>query len=271
MDIIREAYEFLSKGGIIMIPILLCSVVGIILFVEREVSLRKKNILPDIFVENFKEAIKSRQWERAYQLCDNDRSVIAQLARTALQHARNDRAIIQEAIEEEAKRQVSRLERFTTVMGAIASISPLLGLLGTVTGMIQIFSRVASEFSQTQQMDAGMLAGGIWEALLTTAAGLSVAIPIFLLHHVVLNKIDRMVLALEKESAEFLDILAPPQEINADAPSAEPDYREETEDGQCPSTEMPVVKKRSKSSSDERKGGSKSKSANKSASEKGQP
>lgn len=206
----QESYAFLAKGGIIMIPIFLCSIIALALFFERLYFLRKKNIIPQKFTENLLQAISEKQFERAQSLCDQHPSALASIAAHALSFRNNKREIIQEAINDEAKRQNARLERLVPALGAIATVSPLLGLLGTVTGMIEIFGRLAAEFNRGAQTSPGLLANGIWEALLTTAAGLSVAIPVFFLHHYILSKIDKIMLDLEETSTKILNTLSPP-------------------------------------------------------------
>lgn len=193
-----------------MIPILLCSVIALALFFERLYFLRKKNVIPDQFVQNLVEALEHQQLERAQSLCDQNPSVIAAIAKHALKFHGKQRESIQEAIEDEAKRQAARLDRLVPAIGAIATISPLLGLLGTVTGMIAVFGRVASEFNSGAQTSPGLLANGIWEALLTTAAGLSVAIPVFFLHHFIMARVDKILLELEEHSTSILNAISPP-------------------------------------------------------------
>ena len=210
--ILVHCYEFLAKGGVFMIPILLCSVVSIVLFVERCVTLRRARRNMDDFLTAILEAVRERQYERAYTLCDGSHLPLAVIARKALDSRRLTREALAERLQETLAAEVARLERFFSMLGAIASISPLLGLLGTVTGMIQVFGRVADVFNAGGQANAGMLADGIWEALITTAAGLCVAIPTFVMHRYLVSRLEAFVIELEEASTCILDSIAPPPE-----------------------------------------------------------
>ncbi|MBQ9817451.1 MAG: MotA/TolQ/ExbB proton channel family protein [Proteobacteria bacterium] len=211
-DFFTSALDFLAKGGVLMIFIFLCSIAAIVFFIERLIALNTARRQIAQLSKPLREAIESSQYERAMTLCDSHPCALGALAQTALKHQQRTREGIQEAVSDEAKIQFSKLERFIPAIGIIASISPLLGLLGTVTGMIQVFSKLADEYAAGAHANPGMLAGGIWEALLTTAAGLCVAIPAFLLHRFLSSKLDRLWLELESESTQIIDILAPPPE-----------------------------------------------------------
>ena len=181
-EIITNAVDFLSKGGIVMLFIFLCSIAAIVLVIERCITLHADNKQTTQLTKPLLEALDNAHIERAYSLIDSHPCALASIASTALKHQGHSRESIQEAMTDEARQQDARLNRFIPMIGSIASISPLLGLLGTVTGMIQVFSRLADEYDAGSIANPGMLAGGIWEALLTTAAGLCVAIPVFLFH-----------------------------------------------------------------------------------------
>lgn len=207
---INETYEFLAKGGIIMIPIILCSIAAVTLFIERLYALRNKHTLPEGISQKIQKALQDKNFDDALKICQENPSAIAQIATQAIELRDSSRESMQEAMQDEAKRQVAKLERTIPAIGAIAAISPLLGLLGTVTGMIQVFGRVAQEFDRGMQANPGLLANGIWEALITTAAGLSVAIPTFLLHHFLTTKVDKIILRLEEEATLILNTITPP-------------------------------------------------------------
>ena len=209
-EFFSNAFAFLMKGGVLMIAIFLCSIVAIVLFIERMITLSKAAKQTDELAKPLTDAIREGQYERALTLCDSHPGPLSELAKAALEHKTLARESLQEAVSDEGKRQFSALNRFIPSIGTIASISPMLGLLGTVTGMIQVFSSLADEYAAGAHANPGMLAGGIWEALLTTAAGLCVAIPAFLLHRYLESKLDRLWLALEHHATEIVDILAPP-------------------------------------------------------------
>lgn len=209
-EFFSNAFAFLMKGGVLMIAIFLCSIVAIVLFIERMIALSKAAKQTAELAKPLTDAIREGHYERALTLCDSHPGPLGELARAALEHRTLTRESIQEAVSDEGKRQFSSLNRFIPAIGTIASISPMLGLLGTVTGMIQVFSNLADEYAAGAHANPGMLAGGIWEALLTTAAGLCVAIPAFLLHRYLESKLDRLWLALEHHATEIVDCLAPP-------------------------------------------------------------
>ena len=210
IDFFSNAFGFLAKGGILMVFIILCSIAAIVLFTEKWFALRKASKHTHSQRKSLEEAISEKQYERALMLCDAHPGPLSQIAKAAILHQNLTREALQESIQDEAKRQFSVINRRIPAVGIIASISPLLGLLGTVTGMIQVFSNLADEYAAGAHANPGMLAGGIWEALLTTAAGLCVAIPAFLLHRLLTAKLDKLWLELEESSTAILDLLAPP-------------------------------------------------------------
>ena len=148
-DFFTSALDFLAKGGVLMIFIFLCSIAAIVFFIERLIALKSARRQMTELSKPLQEAIESNQYERAMTLCDSHPCALGALAQTALKNQQRTREGIQEAVSDEAKIQFAKLERFIPAIGIIASISPLLGLLGTVTGMIQVFSkldvRVASQ------------------------------------------------------------------------------------------------------------------------------
>ncbi len=219
VDILKNCFEFLSKGGVFMIPIALCSIASVVIFVQRLIVLKKAFRELRTKKNALLEAIGNAQYERAYTLCDGSDNALITIVKTALNARKLVREALSEKISDTASRETARLERFFSMLGALASISPLLGLLGTVTGMIQVFGRVATEFNAGGQANPGMLAGGIWEALITTAAGLCVAIPAFLMHRYLVSKLDAFVLELEDASNAILDVIAPPPEVSAQTTS----------------------------------------------------
>ncbi len=206
----KHCFEFLAKGGIFMIPIALCSIASIVLFVERLLTVRKARKNMEEKRESLLEAIRAGQFERAYTLCDGSSIPLVVIAKTALDSRDLSREALAERLNDVASREIATLERYFSMLGAIASVSPLLGLLGTVTGMIQVFGRVADEFNMGGQANPGMLAGGIWEALITTAAGLCVAIPTFIMHRYLVGRLDEFVLELEDATTKIIDAIAPP-------------------------------------------------------------
>ena len=170
-----EAFQFLERGGPLMIPIALCSVVGLAIFLERMWVLQRSRILPPHFLSVVRPYVQDRNWVEVRRLCDASESAIAAILRGGLRHAGEGRSVVRESMEEAGRRVSGRLERYLGMMGAVASVAPLLGLLGTVTGMIEVFQQAEDTIQATGDVEPAQLASGIWAALMTTAAGLTVA------------------------------------------------------------------------------------------------
>lgn len=196
-------FEFLAQGGPIMVPIALCSVVGLAFFLERYWALRTPRIIPrDVRIE-LAELAKQNRRSDALTLCRKHDLALCRIVEVILLREEKPRAQIKEAVEEAGRRELAEMERNTEVVGTIAAIAPLLGLLGTVLGMILTF-----EVIQDQGLGVvSSLAGGISQALVTTFAGLSVGIPALIGHRYLLTRIDGLALDLEEASSEFLDHL----------------------------------------------------------------
>lgn len=208
-DFFTNAVEFLSKGGILMIFILLASLIAIAIFVERIIALKNENRQMQSLISPLMDAIKNQEFERANTLLDNNKSTLGIIVRKLIQNRHQSRDALLEIINDESQRQYSHLNRLIPTIGVIATLSPLMGLLGTVTGMIQVFSKLADEYAAGANANPGMLAGGIWEALLTTAAGLCVAIPAFLFHRGLNSILDNLWLSIQSNATDILNIIAP--------------------------------------------------------------
>ena len=213
-------YQYLVKGGILMIPILLCSIVGLTVFFERLWTLRvKRNIPPDL-LRRCEDLVRRGLIEEAMALCRRSRSPTGRVLQTALKNAGLGREAIKESVQEVGRREAAHLERYVGVLGTVANVSPLLGLLGTVSGMIKAFTVISVQGVG----NPASLAGGISEALITTAAGLTVAIPTFVAYRYFIGKTDRLVLELEQHAIHFVDLLKQP--VARVSPAAKPGHRE---------------------------------------------
>ena len=211
-------YEFLAKGGVLMIPILGCSVIALTLFLQRTWALQRTRILPRRLMALVLELLDDGKASEAETLCGTNSSAVAQLAVAGLRRRGRPRSVVREALEETGRREVSLLGRYVGGLGTIASISPLLGLLGTVAGMIRVFKQVVDEVAVHGHVNPGALANGIWEALITTAAGLSVAIPTYIAYRYLESRIDRIAVEMEEYALGLADHLA---EDATGAPAAE--------------------------------------------------
>jgi biopolymer transport protein ExbB len=229
-----DAFDFLAKGGWFMVPIAACSIFGLAFFLERIWHLRRERILPPRFLDVVSRLLEQRSFAKAESLCHANDSPVAAILTDALRYRGRSRDLIKEVMEETGRREIYFLERFTGVLGAIATVSPLLGLLGTVVGMIRMFQQVVAD-AGAGSVDVGLLATGIWQALITTAAGLVVAIPVFLGYRYVLGRIDRYAVEMEDIGLRALDYLVAPDEAPTSAADASPSV-EEALDGEVESS-----------------------------------
>ena len=195
--------EFLGKGGFFMVPILLCSVTAVGIFVERLFSLRRRRVAPAELVRGVEALVESEDLGAAGTLLDRNPAAIARVLAAGVRVAGQRRAVVKEHMEEAGRREAAELVRFVDTLGTIAGVSTLLGLLGTISGMIEIFSVVSTRSA----VNPATLAGGISEALVTTLAGLSVAVPTIVMHRYLLNKAGALTLEMERLSVRFLDLL----------------------------------------------------------------
>ncbi len=200
-------WEIMQKGGPIMWPIFFCSVVAFAILVERFLFLRRQQIDTRTFMEQISKSLKRNRVMESIDLCDKTRGPIANILKAGILKHDRPRAEIREAIEDTAIHEVPRLEKNLPVLATVAHIAPLLGLLGTVTGMVEAFQVIQSKSSSVNPVNPGDLAGGIWEALLTTVAGLCVAIPTYVAYNYLTSRVDGFVLDMERSATDLLNIL----------------------------------------------------------------
>ncbi len=196
--------SIILKGGVMMIPIAICSVIALAILFERLISLRKIRINTNTFVLQVKNMMLRRQIEEAIMLCKQTPGPIASIFKAGLLKHDRPREEIKDGIEGAAHAEVFHLEKNLGVLGTVAAITPLIGFLGTVTGMIKAFMQIQSLGGA---VDASVLAGGIWEALITTAAGLSVGIPALIIYNWLQSKVEMHVFEMQQSSNELLDLL----------------------------------------------------------------
>lgn len=196
-------FDILKQGGILMIPIVACSIFALGIIANRFYSLRDSKILPldeckEIWLMAERGAVNER---RASEIAEH--SPLGSVLVTGLLHAGKPRSLQKEYMEEAGRFVCHQMERYLNALGTIAAITPLLGLLGTVLGMIDVFAVITA----SGVGNPGMLAGGISMALITTAAGLAVAIPSLFFHRYFRARIDNIAVALEQEASRFADAL----------------------------------------------------------------
>lgn len=196
-------FEIVKAGGWLMLPLILCSVIAAAIIFERVWTLQRKRVLPDEL------AGKVRSWVDRAQLDDrhvralHESSPLGQILAAGLANRHRHRDVMKESIEDTGRHVVHDLERFLNSLGTIAAISPLLGLLGTVIGMVKVFSAITTHGVGNPTV----LAGGISEALITTAAGLSIAIPALIAYRYLRGRVDTLVVEMEKEAMRLVDAL----------------------------------------------------------------
>lgn len=205
-------WEFIVKGGPLMALIILCSVIAFAVFIERIWHLRRARIDTDRFVKDILELIKHNKIMEAIDKCNNTPGPIAHIMKMGILKHDRTREEIRESIQDAGVHEVPRLEKNLGVLATIAHISPLLGLLGTVTGMVKAFQVIEQKAVSMIPVNPGDLAGGIWESLITTVAGLTVAIPTYVVYNYLVNKVDGFVLEIEKSATELVNILAAKRE-----------------------------------------------------------
>ncbi|PIE03596.1 MAG: biopolymer transporter [Acidobacteria bacterium] len=191
--------EILGKGGWLLIPIGVCLVLSLAITIERFVNLRLSLFISEDSFSSIRKALARNDYDAALQLCRVENKLFNRLAETLVFYRETDSSQLRQLIMDQSRQESVALERFLPVMRTIATVAPLLGLLGTVTGMIKVFQTL----SLVGVSQAQGLSGGISEALLTTAAGLSVAIPTLILVHYFEGKAERIMLRVEKALIEL--------------------------------------------------------------------
>ena len=208
-------WEIVKAGGPFMVPIIICSIIAAGILFERLWTLQRKRVLPQELIKRVTDLTDRNQVTPKMIEALEKNSPLGRVLAAALANRDRGRAIMMERVEDTGRHVIHELERFLNSLGTIASISPLLGLLGTVTGIIRAFNAVMLG----GMGDPRMLAGGISEALITTAGGLAVAIPSFIAYRYLRGKVERIVVDMEKIAVKFADSLgAVPQ--SEDSPGA---------------------------------------------------
>ena len=203
-------WELVKAGGWIMLPIMLCSIVALGIIAERLWTLRPSRITPPHLLGQVWRWIKDKKLnnQKLKELRSN--SPLGQILAAGLANSKHGREIMKECIEEAAARVIHDLERYLNALGTIAGIAPLLGLLGTVLGMIEIFS----SFMGSGMANAALLAAGISKALITTAAGLMVAIPALFFHRYLQRRVDELVVGMEQEAIKLVEVVQGDRDVD---------------------------------------------------------
>lgn len=197
---LEDAWMLLQRGGIVMIPLILCSIISLAIFIEKLITLRRKRIIiPEIIsvIDNVKSL---EDISLAISICEKNKGVFSNIIQLVLKNNHLPKEEIREMFDDQGRQEVRTLERGLVILETIAAIAPLLGLLGTVTGMIKVFDVISVQGVG----QAGALSGGISEALLTTVVGLSIGIPTLVFYNYFTNKAENLILDIEKFSNDLM-------------------------------------------------------------------
>ncbi len=195
------------KGGPVMYPIALCSIIALAIIMERFYHLYRARINTDEFLKKITLLLKKGSIKEAIEVCENTPGPVAHILKAGILKHDKTKQEIKETIEEAGSQETPRMEKNLGILATIAHISPLLGLLGTVTGMVRCFRTIEIQSIAGSPVNPGMLAAGIWEALTTTVAGLVVAIPTLVTYNYLVALVDRMVLDMERSSVELIRVV----------------------------------------------------------------
>jgi len=201
-------WDLMQKGGPMMYLIVLLSILAFGVVIERIYHLTKARIDADKFMDSITSILKRNKIIEAIEMCNTTPGPIAHIIKAGILKHDRSRQEIKEAIEEAAQLEVPRLEKHFPILATIAHIAPLLGLLGTVSGMIKSFQVIQIKAMSMTPVNPGDLAGGIWEAMLATIAGLSVAIPTYVAYNYLVNQVDNLVYDMERSATDLVNLLS---------------------------------------------------------------
>jgi biopolymer transport protein ExbB len=204
---VRSLLQIFSEGGLLMYPIALCSFVMTVFCFERLVYLRPGRVIPRPFVKRLIEQLEQQQMDRdeAIELCAKNPSPMATICTAALKRYGRPAVEVEQMVLDAGERVTNQLRKHLRVFSAISNITPLFGLLGTVLGMIEAFNSIAGSNAMGRPE---LLAGGIGQALITTAAGLLVAIPAYLAYMYFLSKTDRLLMEMDGYAQKVVDVIS---------------------------------------------------------------
>ncbi|HYW35730.1 MAG TPA: MotA/TolQ/ExbB proton channel family protein [Balneolaceae bacterium] len=200
-------FSLLAQGGVLMIPLFLLSLLAVYVIVERWLSLNHSYMDVDDFLGQVEEMLKDGDRQRALTYCDNFDKPLPRIFKAGIRRLGRPIDSIEDALHNAGKKEIFHLEKRMNWLATIAGVAPLIGFTGTVTGMIRAFMDIQS---LQGNVNPSVLAGGIWEALITTATGLIIGIIAYGFYNFLLGKINRMVHELENASADFIDLLQAP-------------------------------------------------------------
>jgi biopolymer transport protein ExbB len=203
MDFTESISQIIQKTGIFIYPLLLCSIFGLAVFLQKVWQLRTSNTIPEKFLDLLYNFLHHGELKEATLLCHENNSSISRIAAAAIDARTYDKELLNEKVEQVGQNEAIDLARYIEGLGSVSTISTLLGLLGTIAGMIKIFGVISTE----DIINPPALAGGISEALYTTAIGLFIAIPAFIAYKYISGKYEELVSLLEQESKKITELI----------------------------------------------------------------
>jgi len=201
-------WDLLLKGGFVMIPLLLLSVLAVYIFVERVLTIKKASRVPEQFTDKIKNLVASGDINSARLVCSQTDTPIARMIEKGISRIGSPLKTIEASIENVGKIELYRLEKNLNLLATISGAAPMIGFLGTVTGMIQAFIAIAQEEGNVSPR---LLSTGIYEAMITTAAGLAVGIIAYLGYNYLVSQVSKVVHKMEYTSVDFIDLLQEPR------------------------------------------------------------
>jgi len=198
--------ELLFKGGWVMVPLALLAFMGLVIFVERYLTIRKASKDEMNLMLQVKQSVKSANLESALAICRNSNTPLGRMLEKGLLRIGRPIKDIEGAIENVGKLEVSKLEKNISILGIIAGIAPMLGFVGTIIGVITIFHEV----SVKGIIEIGTISGGLYVKMITSATGLIIGIIAYVLYHILNIMVDRIILKMETDAIEFIDLLEEP-------------------------------------------------------------
>lgn len=201
-------WELVQKGGPMMYLIIIASILAFGVVLERIYFLNKARIDSGKFMDDITNVLKRNKIIEAIEMCNATPGPIAHIVKAAILKHDRSKPEIRESVEEAAQLEIPRMERHLPVLATVAHIAPLLGLVGTVTGMIKSFQVIQQKAAAMVPVNPGDLAGGIWEALLATLAGLAVAIPTYVAYNYLVSEVDNLVCDMETSATDIVNLLS---------------------------------------------------------------
>ncbi|MFA5499808.1 MAG: MotA/TolQ/ExbB proton channel family protein [Candidatus Omnitrophota bacterium] len=201
-------WDMIQKGGPVMYLIIILSIIAFGVVIERIYNFNRARVDAQKFMDDILKHLKRNKIIEAIEMCNQTPGPIAHIIKAGILKHDRSKAEIKEAIDEAAQLEIPRLEKHLPIIATIAHIAPLLGLLGTVSGMIKAFQIIQLKALTMTPVNPGDLSGGIWEALLATLAGLAVAIPTYVAYNYLVNQVDNLVYEMERSATDLVNLLS---------------------------------------------------------------